>query len=246
MTGNEDDFVGEFETKRSDDGYGLVMDKGSAEKQEMAASFDEEPEVGAPMEEPEIETADLPAITEESAPVPVADSLAEGESVVDAAPAVASPVTDSEVKGETLPAAEPAKGKSFGAAFKAARADGLKDFPWKGKIYSTQLKSEAMKVIKPKATPIKAAPVEDMSVAEAVFSEHEVPAGPARSAGGIGPDLNPAMQPKPGAKSIYAGAGVTTPKKQVAPINVTGKDGSSRPAESVAEVIAARKGARGG
>ena len=54
------------------------------------------------------------------------------------------------------------------------------------------------------------------------------------------------MQPKPGAKGIYANAGVSAPQKQVAPINVTGKDGNARPAESVAEVMAARKGARGG
>lgn len=260
MTGNEDDFVGEFETKRSNDGYGLVMDKGSAEKQEMAANFDEEPEVGKPMEVPEIGATDLPGLTgdagDEMAPgseadkalngaVPAADSLDAGESVADA-PAVTAPVKESAVKAEALPAAEPAKGKSFGEAFKAARANGEKDFPWNGKIYSTALKSEVSKAIKPKVAPIKAAPAKDMSVAEEVFSEPEVPAGPARSTGGIGPDLNPAMQPKPGAKGIYAGAGVSAPQKQVAPINVTGKDGNARPAESVAEVMAARKGARGG
>ena len=255
MTGNEDDFVGEFETKRSDDGYGLVMDKGSVEKQEMGRHFDE-PEVGAPMEEPEIETADLPAITEESAPVPVADSLAEGESVVDAAPAVASPVADSEVKGETLPAAEPAKGMSFGERFAKARLNGEKTFEWKNpktgktQIFTSQLKSEKAKKPATKAAPaVEAAPVEESpsQIAEAVFKlQDDVPAGPVRSTGGIGPDLNPAMQPKPGAKSIYANVGVSAPQKQVAPINVTGKDGAARPADSVAEVIAARKGARGG
>lgn len=266
MTGNEDDFVGEFETKRSNDGYGLVMDKGSAEKQEMARTFNDEVEVGKPMAEPEIETADLPEATggiyDEVAPgseadkamsaeVSTADSLGEGETVVGSAdPVVSSPVTESTVKGEALPAAEPVKGMSFGEAFKAARAAGKKAFDWNGKSFTTALKSEKAKSL-PKAAPV-AAPAEEptpQAIAVEVFKLQDEPApatGPARSTGGIGPDLNPAMQPKPGSKGIYANVGVSAPQKQVAPINVTGKDGNTRPAESVAEVMAARKGARGG
>lgn len=264
MTGNEDDFVGEFETKRANDGYGLVMDKGSAEKQEMARNFNDEVEVGSPMAEPEIETADLPmaagGIYDEVAPgseadkalggeVATADSLGEGETVVGSAdPVVSSPVTESTVKAEALPAAEADKGMSFGEAFKAARAAGKKAFDWNGKSFTTALKSEKAKPL-PKAAPV-AAPAKEptpQAIAEAVFKDEPAPAtGPARSTGGIGPDLNPAMQPKPGAKSIYANVGVSAPQKQVAPINVAGKDGSSRPAESVAEVMTDRKGARGG
>lgn len=272
MTGNDDDFVDEFETKRASDGYGLVMDKGTAEKQEMARNFNDEVEVGSPMAEPEIETADLPmaagGIYDEVAPgseadkalggeVATADSLGEGESVVSAAaPVVSSPVTTPEVKGEALPAAEPVKGMSFGEAFKKYRAAGKKDFPWtnpktgKTSIYSTALKSEKAKPL-PKAAPVTS-PTEEptpQAIAVEVFKLQDEPAPatvPARSTGGIGPDLNPAMQPKPSAKGIYANVGVSAPKKQVAPINVTGKDGNARPAESVAEVMAARKGARGG
>lgn len=256
MTGNEDDFVGEFETKRANDGYGLVMDKGSAEKQEMAQQFDA-PDVGTM--EPEAAEAEDP-VQAPPAPVggevPVADSLDAGESVVDAAPAVTSPVAESTVKGEVLPAAEPVKGMSFGEAFKKYRDAGEKTFPWtnpktgKTSIYSTALKSEKAKSL-PKAAPV-AAPAEEptpQAIAVEVFRLQDEPApatGPARSTGGIGPDLNPAMQPKPGSKGIYANVGVSAPQKQVAPINVTGKDGAARPAESVAEVMAARKGARGG
>lgn len=250
MTGNEDDFVGEFETKRANDGYGLVMDKGSAEKQEMAQQFDA-PDVGTM--EPEAAEAEDP-VQAPPAPVggevPVADSLDAGESVVDAAPAVTSPVAESAVKAKALPAAEPVKGMSFGEAFKAARAAGKKAFDWNGKSFTTALKSEKAKSL-PKAAPV-AKPAEKptpQAIAVEVFRLQDEPApatGPARSTGGIGPDLNPAMQPKPGAKGIYANVGVSAPKKQVAPINVTGKDGNARPAESVAEVMAARKGARGG
>ena len=258
MTGNEDDFVSKFENERSNDGYGLVMDKGSAEKQEMGRHFNE-PEVGAPMAEPEIEVAELPAIETETpaAEVSVTESLGEGESVVGSAdPVVSSPVAESKVKGEALPAAEPVKGMSFGERFAKARLNGEKTFEWKnpktGKtsIYSTTLKSEKAKPL-PKAAPV-AAPAEEptpQAIAAEVFRLQDEPApatGPARSTGGIGPNLNPAMQPKPGAKGIYAGAGVSAPQKQVAPINVTGKDGNSRPAESAAEVMAARKGTRGG
>ncbi len=263
MTGNEYDFVGEFETKRANDGYGLVMDKGTAEKQKMAEVFNA-PDVGtmdttAEEEEPAAPALDVPAESETptAGEVATADSLGEGETIVGSAdPVVGGPIAESAVKGEALPAAEPVKGMSFGEAFKKYRAAGKKDFPWtnpktgKTSIYSTALKSEKAKPL-PKAAPV-AAPAEEptpQAIAVEVFRLQDEPApatGPARSTGGIGPDLNPAMQPKPGAKGIYANVGVSAPQKQVAPINVTGKDGNARPAESVAEVMAARKGARGG
>ena len=152
---------------------------------------------------------------------------------------------------------------SFGAAFKAARAAGKKDFSWtnpktgKSQKFTTKLKSEAAR---PTAMP---APVVDQSP-ESAASKPLPDAAPPQAApvqkestSGIGPRLNPAMQPKSGSRGIYEGAviGPNTRKQvseaidraknaKVTPMTVTGEDGEQRPARSVAELMNARKAAQ--
>lgn len=246
MDDTQDDFVGEFETKRSSDGYGLVMDKGSAEKQEMAEVFDA-PDVGTMMpaendagEDAGAQTAMDDAPEAESGPgvdvTPVASATAE---------ATALPA----IEGKAVESQQPAKTMSFGEAFKAARAAGEKVFKWNGKSYTTALKSEKpTQRIKPQPKPVEQ-PVEEApaEIAKAVFK--------LESDNGIGPDLT--MRPKPDARGIYEGAAIgpnarrdlaakidRATSAKVTPMTVTGEDGAQRPARSVAELMNTRKAAQ--
>lgn len=265
MTGNEDDFVSKFETERSDDGYGLVMDKGSAEKQEMAEAFDA----------PDVGTMEPEGSGDEEG-----DGLAlgDGEEAVESASAVAdaavvvTPIADAAVASVDLPAAEdkptssaPMKAveqkandmdsQSFGQAFKHFRNKGASEFKWRGKSYSTALKNE----VKPAAAKAEKTLTPAQKLAVEVFdAAPSAAAQPAprqsESTSGIGPKLNPRMQPKPGASGIYDGvtirkdvaAAVDRSKNaKVAPMTVAGEDGNARPAQSVAELVNARKASGG-
>lgn len=240
-------FIEKFENERSSDGYGLVMDKGSAEKQEMASEFNDAPDEGtmAP-EDLGTDAEDFVAdLAPDAAPVEVGGPMA----------ATSVEATDLPPIEQAAPAAAAAPKKSasaddmtFGQAFKAARADGKGAFTWRGKSFSTKLKSEA---VKPRPAPM-AKPAPDEVAAESIPDAAPPQAAPVQAApaqvestSGIGPRLNPAMQPKPGARSIYEGAVSGSPSKtaKVAPMMVAGEDGSSRPAKSVAELVM-RKGAQ--
>ena len=61
MADTEDDFIEKFESERASDGYGLVMDRGTAEKQEMAEAFDA-PDAGTKMPENEGDDDQDPSI----------------------------------------------------------------------------------------------------------------------------------------------------------------------------------------
>ena len=259
MADTEDDFIEKFESERASDGYGLVMDRGTAEKQEMAEAFDA-PDVGTKMPEnegdddqdPSIELPSTAPATAEAESMPVAQAVAVG---------VALPPLDEAEAEAAKPA--PEKSMSFGEAFKAARAAGKKDFSWinpktgKSQKFTTKLKSE---VVRPKAMP---APVADQPK-ESAASEPLPDGAPPQAAlvqkestSGIGPRLNPAMQPRPGARGIYEGAAIGPNTRRelaakidrarnakVTPMTVTGEDGAQRPARSVAELMSARKAAQ--
>lgn len=247
----EDAFIEKFESERSNDGYGLVMDKGTAERQEMAEVFDA-PDVGTMAVEDSGDDAEdfMTDLASDAVPVEVGGPMA-----------VASiEVTDLPPIAEAAPAAAataPKKADStdsitFGQAFKTARADGKSVFTWRGKRFNTKLKSE---IVKKRA----AAPVVEQATDEAIEpAPGAVPPqrahSQAESTSGIGPRLNPAMQPKPDARGIYEGAviGPNTRRElaakidraknaKVTPMTVTGEDGAQRPARSVAELMNARK-----
>jgi hypothetical protein len=166
-----------------------------------------------------------------------------------------------DVPEAAVPAAAPAKvaapkvdnmdGQSFGQAFKHFRGKGVKDFTWRGKVYSTALKTEA----KPAAAKAEPKLTPEQKVAVEVFDA--APAKP-ESKNGIGPKIVAKMQPKPGTPGIYEGAviGPNTRKEvaaavdrarnaKVQPLTVTGEDGAAKPAQSVAELMAARKASGG-
>ena len=253
MDDTQDDFIGEFEVKRANDGYGLVMDKGSAEKQEMASEFDDASNEGAMAVEDSSDDAGdfMTDLASDAVPVEVGGPMA-----------VASiEVTDLPPIAEAAPAAVAAQKKAastdgitFGQAFKAARADGKSVFTWRGKKFNTKLKSEI-------ANKRAAAPVVEQATNEATEPPDAVPQqtahSQAESTGGIGPRLNPAMQPKPDARGIYEGAAIgpntrreiaekidRATNAKVTPMTVTGEDGAQRPARSVAELTNARKAAQ--
>lgn len=240
-------FIRKFEDERSGDGYGLVMDKGTAERQEMAEEFDA-PDVGTMI------------------PVDDADEDVGAQiDMAEASPGVeVTPVASATAEATALPAIEekaveqqqPVKTMSFGEAFKAARASGEKVFKWNGRSYTTALKSEKpAQRIKPQPKPQQVVqPTEEdatpAEIAQAVFKLEE-------SDSGIGPDLNPAMRPRPGARGIYEGAVIgpntrreiaakidRAKKAKIVPMTVTGEDGAQRPARSVAELMSARKAAQ--
>lgn len=245
MDDTQDDFVGEFEAKRANDGYGLVMDKGSAEKQEMAEVFDA-PDVGTMMAGDEGEDAGA-QIAMDDAPEAGAGP---GVDVTQVASATAEATALPAIEDKAVESQQPAKTMSFGEAFKAARAAGEKVFKWNGKSYTTALKSEKpTQRIKPQPKPVEQ-PVEEApaEIAKAVFTLKE-------SDNGIGPDLT--MRPKPDARGIYEGAAIgpntrrelaakidRATNAKVTPMTVTGEDGAQRPARSVAELMAARKAAQ--
>lgn len=247
MDDTQDDFVGEFEVKRANDGYGLVMDKGSAEKQEMAEVFDA-PDVGTMMPGDEGEDDGAQIAMDES---PEADP---GVVVTPVASATAEATALPAIEGKAVESQQPAKTMSFGEAFKSARAAGEKVFKWNGKSYTTALKSEKpAQRIKPQPKPQQVVPPTEeeatpAEIAQAVFKPEE-------SGSGIGPDLT--MRPKPDARGIYEGAviGPNTRRElaakidraknaKVTPMTVTGEDGAQRPARSVAELMNARKAAQ--
>lgn len=241
----EDAFIEKFESERSNDGYGLVMDKGSAEKQEMAEVFDA-PDVGTMMPGDEGEDDGAQIAMDES---PEADH---GVVVTPVASATAEATALPAIEGKAVESQQPAKTMSFGEAFKSARAAGEKVFKWNGKSYTTALKSEKpTQRIKPQPKPVEQ-PVEEApaEIAKAVFKLKE-------SDNGIGPRLNPAMQPRPGARGIYEGAAIgpntrrelaakidRAKNAKISPMTVTGEDGAQRPARSVAELMNARKAAQ--
>lgn len=185
--------------------------------------------------------------------------------MAEASPGVeVTPVASATAEATALPAIEekaveqqqPVKTMSFGEAFKAARASGEKVFKWSGRSYTTALKSEKpAQRIKPQPKPQQVVqPTEEEAtpaeIAQAVFKLEE-------SDSGIGPDLNPAMRPRPGARGIYEGAVIgpntrreiaakidRAKKAKIVPMTVTGEDGAQRPARSVAELMSARKAAQ--
>ena len=243
----EDAFVEKFESERSNDGYGLVMDKGTAERQEMAEEFDA-PDVGTM-----IPTDD--ADEDVGAQIDMAEA-SPGVEVTPVASATAEATALPAIEEKAVEQQQPVKTMSFGEAFKAARASGEKVFKWNGRSYTTALKSEKpAQRIKPQPKPQQVVqPTEEEAtpaeIAQAVFKLEE-------SDSGIGPDLNPAMRPRPGARGIYEGAviGPNTRREiaakidraknaKIAPMTVTGEDGAQRPARSVAELMSARKAAQ--
>ena len=259
MDTQDEEFVEKFEAERSNDGYGLVMDKGTAEKQEMAEAFDA-PDIGTMMPEEDAEdggaTLEAGSAQEDAEP-----AAATGVETAPVAPQPAITATElpsfDEPEVKAVAPTAPEKALSFGQAFKAARVAGKKDFQWtnpktgKTQTFTTQLKSEAK--AKAASPAVERAPE---PVAEPVAQA--APITPRReSTSGIGPTN--VMRPKPGARSIYDSAlGGPDPIKtvkdkaarsmnaevNVEPFLVKGKDGTVRPAESVAELMAARKAAQ--
>lgn len=243
----EDAFIEKFESERSNDGYGLVMDKGTAERQEMAEEFDA-PDVGTM-----IPTDD--ADEDVGAQIDMAEA-SPGVEVTPVASATAEATALPAIEEKAVEPQQPVKAMSFGEAFKAARASGEKVFKWNGRSYTTALKSEKpAQRIKPQPKPQQVVqPTEEEAtpaeIAQAVFKLEE-------SDNGIGPALNPAMRPRPGARGIYEGAviGPNTRREiaakidraknaKISPMTVTGEDGAQRPARSVAELMSARKAAQ--
>lgn len=252
MDGEDQNFVSDFEAKRTNPGYGIVLDSGTQERQDMAKEFDSI-------------TSDTAAEgggyandnATQDVGVEVGAPISSGSDVV-----VADlPAFDAPSDPEAAPAADDAPdydNMTFGQAFKRARQEGVKDFSWKGKLFTTKLKSEAAKAItkpvskKPQALAKDPAMAQDEPVQAA-----KVPgAAPARaeSANGIGPDINPAMRPKPGAPGIYEGAAIgpntradvaraieRASSAKVAPMTLQDADGTIRPARSVAELMAAKR-----
>ena len=259
-TDTEDGFVEKFESERSSDGYGLVMDKGAAERQEMAGEFDDAPDIGTMDAEgaggddaEDFATELAPQSAPESSGVEVGAPMEAASIEVTELPPLEGSATASAATAQKQPAL------SFGAAFKAARAAGKKDFLWanpktgKAQKFTTKLKSEA---VRPKAMPAPVADQAPESVAAEPLSDAAPPVQK-ESTSGIGPRLNPAMQPRPGARGIYEGAAIgPNTRKQVSeaidratntkvtPMTATGEDGEQRPARSVAELMNTRKAAQ--
>ena len=265
MADTEDEFVEKFESERSNDGYGLVMDKGAAERQEMAGEFDDAPDIGT-MDGDGDSGDDAEDFASEIAP----QSAPESSQVEVGAPMEAASIEVAELpplKGSATASAATAQKQpalSFGEAFKAARAAGKKDFSWtnpktgKAQTFTTKLKSEAAR---PKAMSAPATDQPEESAASKPLPDAAPPQAALvqkESTNGIGPRLSPAMQPKPGAHGIYEGAAIgPNTRKQVSeaidraknakatPMTVTGEGGEQRPARSVAELMAARKASGG-
>lgn len=255
MADTEDAFVEKFESERSNDGYGLVMDKGSAEKQEMASEFDDAPDEGAMAVEDSGDDAEdfMTNLTPDAAPVEVGGPMAVASiEATDLPPIVeATPTTAAIPKKATS-----TDGMTFGQAFKTARADGKSVFTWRGKSFSTKLKSEVAEKRRAATPVVEQAADEAIEPAPDAVPPQTAPSQ-AESTSGIGPRLNPAMRPKPDARGIYEGAviGPNTRRElaakidraknaKVTPMTVTGEDGAQRPARSVAELMNARKAAQ--
>ena len=114
--GEDDDLsVNRFEGA-GDASYGLTPTPLQQERADMAAAWD--------------------AIDTEEKTAALQDDIAPKPPVATAVP------TPTPLQASELPPAEPA-GLSFGQAFRQARQDGLAQFEWRGKAYTTQLKAEA-------------------------------------------------------------------------------------------------------
>ena len=258
----DDEFVEKFESDRSDDGYGMLLDKGTQEQREMSDEFNGV-EVGGPIADPDVQaTALAPMAEPEGGGIDVEPSVADDASVV-----VGGPIPVQEVVATPLPAAPSDKkaahdmdGMKFGEVFKHFRGKGDKSFQWRGKTYTTALKAEGTRgarSMQPQAKAASDQKTADAAVAAEVFQQPDAAPKPRpppkESTNGIGPKLT-GMLPKPGARGIYEGAviGPNTRNEvaaaidrsrsaKVAPLTVTGKDGTDRPAQSLADLIAARK-----
>ena len=247
----DDEFVEKFESDRSDDGYGMLLDKGTQEQREMSDEFNGV-EVGGPIADPDVQaTALAPMAEPEGGGIDVEPSVADDASVV-----VGGPIPVQEVVATPLPAAPSDKkaahdmdGMKFGEVFKHFRGKGDKSFQWRGKTYTTALKAEGARgarSMQPQAKAASDQKTADAAVAAEVFQQPDAAPKPRpplkESTNGIGPKLT-GMLPKPGTRSIYEGAGVTLadPDKRVNPLTVTGKDGQQRPAESLADLMTSRK-----
>lgn len=139
----QDEYADTFNGKTGEDseGTGYGIDPGKADADAMAQAFTEpDVAVGGPMQTEQIEAEVLPPASGEAGPEPMAESQPEQG----AAP---------EAKTDSMP-----EFKTFGQAFKYHRAQamngGPSTFEWKGKKFTTQLKSEVP--AKVKAAPAKA------------------------------------------------------------------------------------------
>lgn len=251
-SGIDDEFVEKFQAGRADDGYGMLLDKGTQDQREMADEFNGV-EVGDPIADPDVQaTALAPMAEPEGGGIDVEPSVADDAPVV----VVGGPIAAQEVVATPLPAAPSDKkaahdmdGMKFGEVFKHFRGKGDKSFQWRGKTYTTALKAEGARgarSMQPQAKAASDQKAADAAVAAEVFQQPDATPKPRpplkESTSGIGPKLT-GMLPKPGARSIYEGAGVTLvdPDKRVKPLTVTGKDGQQRPAESLADLMTSRK-----
>ncbi len=137
----QDEYADTFNGKTGEDSAGYGIDPAKADVDAMAQAFTE-PDVAesAPVRVASIEAEVLPPASGEASPEPMTEPQAEQATAPEAA-------------AEAMP-----EFKTFGQAFKYHRAQALNGgpstFEWKGKKFTTQLKSEVP--AKVKASPAKA------------------------------------------------------------------------------------------
>lgn len=158
----QDEYADTFNGKTGEDseGTGYGIDPGKADADAMAQAFTE-PDVAqsAPVRVASIEAEVLPPASGEAGPEPMTEPQAEQSSAPEAV-------------AEAMP-----EFKTFGQAFKYHRAQamngGPSTFEWKGKKFTTQLKSEVP--VKVKAAPAKAKVASESQQFEDEFVNRDQP-----------------------------------------------------------------------
>lgn len=156
----QDEYADTFNGKTSEDSAGYGLDPAKADVDAMAQAFAEPDAATAePVRTASVEAEVLPPASGEASPEPVAEPQPEQASAPEA-------------KAEAMP-----EFKTFGQAFKYHRAQALNGgpstFEWKGKKFTTQLKSEVP--AKVKASPAKAKTATEAQKFEEEFVNRDQP-----------------------------------------------------------------------